>query len=470
MHVSHPSQSLTSPPHLPPPHTHLNKQPPNPQQAHPPLALALLNVSFFSVWTALCPSYPHGDDGALDAYPLVPPLETALRCPGLPPGVLNRLLTLAEFMELREKPLPIGACMRACVRVCLGGDTHACMHMHTLTPTHDHTKITTTITTTHPTPTPTPPTPTQTDMRLLGQQAERAQAYAKCLKYKEREFHADPSPDCVEVSEGGRRGGWMDGWMDGWAHRSLSPVIPPHLNLASSIPIYLTPHHPHPQALISVYSQLGLRDSAIGILRHSEALLLAHRKSKPAALSPPSPTKTTETGRIDGRVGGTNPTKTTRTQQQQPPVVGGALRPSWLEKIHQWEKALALYEAYVGAVEAEQEELEQEHEHEPRGRRVSSSSSSSASASGGAGVHRHYSITSSVSGRRWTINEEQHDEPPHARGRAKAASVAASTMPLHVLGAAAAAPGGRPSSLSSPVRPRQGGRIDEHCEEEEEEG
>lgn len=37
------------------------------------------------------------------------------------------------------------------------------------------------------------------DMRLLGQQAERAQAYAKCLKYKEREFHADPSPDCVEV-------------------------------------------------------------------------------------------------------------------------------------------------------------------------------------------------------------------------------------------------------------------------------
>lgn len=36
-------------------------------------------------------------------------------------------------------------------------------------------------------------------MRLLGQQAERAQAYAKCLKYKEREFHADPSPDCVEV-------------------------------------------------------------------------------------------------------------------------------------------------------------------------------------------------------------------------------------------------------------------------------
>ena len=44
-------------------------------QAHPPLALALLNVSFFSVWTALCPQYPHGDDGSVDAYPLIAPLE-----------------------------------------------------------------------------------------------------------------------------------------------------------------------------------------------------------------------------------------------------------------------------------------------------------------------------------------------------------------------------------------------------------
>jgi hypothetical protein len=59
------------------------------------------------------------------------------------------------------------------------------------------------------------------DVRLLGAQAERAQAYAKCLKYKEREFHSDPSPDCIE-------------------------------------------------ALISVYNQLGLREAAMGILRYSE--------------------------------------------------------------------------------------------------------------------------------------------------------------------------------------------------------
>lgn len=102
------------------------------------------------------------------------------------------MLALAEFMELREKPLPIGTwvigvCM-CWMGVCLAyynvGRLGRASIIHN-PPTY---------TTTPYTNTNTPP-----DMRLLGQQAERAQAYAKCLKYKEREFHADPSPDCVEV-------------------------------------------------------------------------------------------------------------------------------------------------------------------------------------------------------------------------------------------------------------------------------
>jgi hypothetical protein len=96
--------------------------------------------------------------------------------------------------------------------------------------------------------------PLPIDMRLLGREAGRAQAFAKCLKYKEREFHADPSPDCVE-------------------------------------------------ALIGVYNQLGLREAASGVLRGRGGM------------------------REDG-------------------VEGGALRPGWLEKIAQWEKALVLYETY----------------------------------------------------------------------------------------------------------------------------
>jgi len=168
-------------------------------QVLPSLAPSLLNPAFYALWTALCPSYPYGDDGSQSSYPLLPSLEAALRSPSLPPSLLNTLLGLCEYMELREKPLPI-------------------------------------------------------DMRLLGREAGRAQAFAKCLKYKEREFHADPSPECVE-------------------------------------------------ALIEVYNQLGLKEAACGVLRAREG----------------------------GREGGKE---------------AGGLRPAWLEKIVQWEKALVLYETY----------------------------------------------------------------------------------------------------------------------------
>lgn len=96
------------------------------------MALALLNISFFSVWTALCPFYPHGDDGSVDAYPLIAPLEAAFRCPTLPHGVLNRLLGLAEFMELREKPLPIGAStyMCGCLYIAAAGSMRAWVYVY----------------------------------------------------------------------------------------------------------------------------------------------------------------------------------------------------------------------------------------------------------------------------------------------------------------------------------------------------
>lgn len=35
-------------------------------------------------------------------------LEMTLKSPSLPPEVLNKLLNLVEFMELRDRPLPIG--------------------------------------------------------------------------------------------------------------------------------------------------------------------------------------------------------------------------------------------------------------------------------------------------------------------------------------------------------------------------
>jgi hypothetical protein len=35
-------------------------------------------------------------------------MEQALRSPSLPPAILNRLLNLVEFMELRDRQLPIG--------------------------------------------------------------------------------------------------------------------------------------------------------------------------------------------------------------------------------------------------------------------------------------------------------------------------------------------------------------------------
>lgn len=248
-----------------------------------------------------------------------------------------------------------------------------------------------------------------------------------------------------------------------------------------------------------MYGQLGLRDSAIGILRHSEALLLSARKAAAGAAG-------------------------SRRRKGQRRAMAGVLRPSWLEKIHQWEKALALYEAYVEAVEGEGEEEEglggdgegKVHMQQRRrgstversssggggrDRRVSSSSSSSSAAAAAVAAlssplhHHRYSVTHSRSGRHWTIQEEEGSSPirssrpkaasmvspvaeegsPIRSSRPKTASSAAWPVLAGVEGGMGRGAGTRPSSLSSPVRPRGltgvscSSGIEEEKEEEEEE-
>lgn len=134
---------------------------------------------------------------------------------------------------------------------------------------------------------------------------------------------------------------------------------------------------------------------------------------------------------------------------------------------------MALYEAYVEAVEGALP-TQGDDDDEGRSRSASSSttttardrraSSSSASASSSQFFpHRQqrFSVTSSLSGRHWTISEEASDggAVPLRSGRlssttdptqrsARALSSAAAAVSSSPVAAA------RPSSLSSPVRPR----------------
>ena len=101
-------------------------------QVYHPLARELFNAAFTSCWSELYES---------NRESLVRSLELAFseeKSASIPPEVLQTLLALAEFMEHDERPLPI-------------------------------------------------------DIRLLGAVAERCQAYAKSLHYKEMEFVTSPS-------------------------------------------------------------------------------------------------------------------------------------------------------------------------------------------------------------------------------------------------------------------------------------
>ena len=99
-------------------------------EAYQPLARELFNAAFLSCWSEL------GVEGYQES--LVASLETALDTDNMSLEVLQPLLSLAEFMELADKPLPI-------------------------------------------------------DIRKLGALAERCHAYAKALHYREMEFENFPA-------------------------------------------------------------------------------------------------------------------------------------------------------------------------------------------------------------------------------------------------------------------------------------
>ncbi|GHJ88255.1 hypothetical protein NliqN6_4657 [Naganishia liquefaciens] len=103
-------------------------------EVHVTFGQDLFNVAFVSCWTELYESYQ--DD-------LVKAIETAIASPNVPSEVVVSLLTLAEFMEHDERPLPI-------------------------------------------------------DPKMLGDYAMVYHAYAKALHYKEIEFFADTNNPIIE--------------------------------------------------------------------------------------------------------------------------------------------------------------------------------------------------------------------------------------------------------------------------------
>lgn len=132
-------------------------------KSHRPLAEELFNAAFFSVWDELYGAQVH--DVVID-IPLINGMEMALSSPHCPKNITIALLNLVEFMEIKDKPLPV-------------------------------------------------------NVVLIAKQAQSANMFAKCLKYREIEFGSKivpPSFDCID-------------------------------------------------ALITVNNQLGLSDRAIGILR-----------------------------------------------------------------------------------------------------------------------------------------------------------------------------------------------------------
>ncbi|EIW79336.1 atypical PIKK FRAP protein kinase [Coniophora puteana RWD-64-598 SS2] len=102
---------------------------------HPPLAKELFNAAFISCWTELYDQYQED---------LVRSIDHAITSSNAPSDLIHRLLSLAEFMEHEEKPLPI-------------------------------------------------------EHRILGECAMKYHAYAKALHYKELEFFAETSPTIIEA-------------------------------------------------------------------------------------------------------------------------------------------------------------------------------------------------------------------------------------------------------------------------------
>lgn len=132
--------------------TELIRQAPNPTirmctplvKANRASAEQLLNASFSCIWDSL---YYGDSTDVIDDVPLIHAIETTLNYPHIPRDVVVCLLNVAEFMDMQDKRLPI-------------------------------------------------------DVTLLAKQAEEANMYARCLRYREIEFNSPntmPSSECVEA-------------------------------------------------------------------------------------------------------------------------------------------------------------------------------------------------------------------------------------------------------------------------------
>jgi hypothetical protein len=113
-------------------------------KAYKPMAEKLFNASFCCIWDEL---YAGESTDVIDDIPIVDSIETALKSSQVPMYIVNVLLTLAEFMGMQDKRLPI-------------------------------------------------------DVPLLGRQAEAANMFSKSLYYREMEFESrniSPTGECVEA-------------------------------------------------------------------------------------------------------------------------------------------------------------------------------------------------------------------------------------------------------------------------------
>lgn len=113
-------------------------------KSHRPLAEDLFNVAFYSVWEELYGAQVH--DVVID-IPLINGIEMALSSPHCPKNITTTLLNLVEFMEIKDKPLPV-------------------------------------------------------NVVLIAKQAQAANMFAKSLKYREVEFGSSilpPSFDCIDA-------------------------------------------------------------------------------------------------------------------------------------------------------------------------------------------------------------------------------------------------------------------------------
>ena len=109
-----------------------------------PLAQLLLNGAFFAIWNEVFAA--QSSQRVVEDIGLIHAIEIALQSTDIPSNVLHSLLDLAEFMEMQDRGLPI--------------NTH-----------------------------------------LLAKQAQAANKYAKCMRYRELEFlctNLSPSSECIE--------------------------------------------------------------------------------------------------------------------------------------------------------------------------------------------------------------------------------------------------------------------------------